>query len=83
MDDIWAAYYLQAKGARVVWTKPSVYQARNVHDLVHDMKQEYCGYESNIRIVSDLVQDPESLQAYLPGRSIRAFELYRRHFSDA
>ena len=40
MDDVWAGYYLQAKGRRVVWNKASVYQDRNVHDLVHDMRQE-------------------------------------------
>jgi hypothetical protein len=83
MDDIWAAYYLQAKGARVIWAKASVYQDRNVHDLVRDMKQEYCGYENNLKMVEELVNDPESIQSYLPGRSIRAFELYRRHFENA
>jgi hypothetical protein len=83
MDDIWAAYYLQAKGARVVWAKASVYQDRNIHDLVRDMKQEYCGYENNLKMVEELVKDPEAIQSYLPGRSIRAFELYRRHFKDA
>ena len=81
MDDIWAAYYLQAKGCRVVWNKPSVCQRRNVHDLVHDMQQEYLGYENNLRLVQDLAADAESLAAYLPGRSARAFELYRRHFT--
>jgi hypothetical protein len=36
-----------------------------------------------LKIVEELVKDPESIQSYLPGRSIRAFELYRRHFEDA
>ena len=48
MDDIWAAYYVQAKGCNVVFGKASVYQERNVHDLVRDMKQEYLGYENNL-----------------------------------
>jgi hypothetical protein len=81
MDDIWASYYVQAKGRRVVWAKASVYQDRNVHDLVRDMRQEYLGYENNLKLVADLARDPESIQAYLPGRSIWAFQLYRRHFS--
>jgi hypothetical protein len=80
MDDIWAAYYLQAKGATVVYGKPSVYQQRNVHDLVRDMKQEYLGYEHNLNIVKDLAADPAKLMNYLPEKSIEAFELYRRHF---
>ena len=80
MDDIWAAYYLQAKGFRAVWNRASVYQDRNIHDLVRDMKQEYVGYENNLKLVQDVAKDPESILAYLPGRSVWAFQLYRRHF---
>ena len=83
MDDIWAAYYIQAKGFRVVWNKASVYQKRNVHDLVRDMKQEYPGYENNLQLVGALAREPESILAYLPGRSAWAFQLYRRHFDHA
>lgn len=81
MDDIWAAYYMQAMGYSVVFNRPSVYQERNPHDLVRDMQQEYLGYENNLRLVNDLSRDPQSIVAYLPGRSVRAFELYRRHFN--
>jgi hypothetical protein len=83
MDDIWAAYYVQARGFRVVYNKASVYQQRNVHDLVRDMKQEYIGYENNLQIVEALARDPEAILAYLPGRSVWAFQLYRRHFPHA
>ncbi len=83
MDDIWAAFYLQAKGYRAVWGKASVYQQRNVHDLVRNMQQEYIGYENNLKLVQDLARDPESILAYLPSRSARAFHLYRRHFHQA
>lgn len=82
MDDIWASYYIQAKGFRTVWNRASVYQDRNIHDLVRDMKQEYVGYENNLKLVQDIVKDPESILSYLPGRSIWAFELYRRHFKN-
>lgn len=80
MDDIWAAYYLQAKGATVVYHKPSVYQKRNVHDLVRDMRQEYIGYENNLHMVQALPGNPESILNYLPDRSKLAFELYQKHF---
>ncbi len=80
MDDIWAAYYLQAKGYNVAFGEASVYQERNPHDLTRDMKQEYLGYENNLKLVNDLMQDPDSIYSYLPGPSIRAFDLYRRHF---
>jgi len=83
MDDIWASYYVQAKGHKVVYGKPSVYQARNEHDLVRDMKQEYLGYENNLNLVRELAIAPEEILNYLPEQSIRAFNLYRRHFEDA
>ncbi|MFH1542637.1 MAG: hypothetical protein ABIE84_06065 [bacterium] len=81
MDDIWAAFYVQAKGAKVVFNKPSVFQARNPHDLVIDMKKEYIGYENNLKIVSEIMTDPESLLKYLPEQSQEAFKLYRKHFN--
>ena len=83
MDDIWASFYLQAKGYRAVWNKASVYQLRNVHDMVRDMQQEYLGYENNLNLVQDLARDAASIASYLPGRSNWAFELYRRHFQHA
>lgn len=83
MDDIWAAYYLQARGKRVAFGRASVFQHRNVHDLVRDMRQEYLGYENNLRLVQDLAEDPQKILAYLPGQAIWAFELYRRHFDRA
>ena len=80
MDDIWAAYYVQAKGKKVVFNKASVFQARNVHNLVKDMKSEYLGYENNLEIVTGLPGQPESLLNYLPERAKEAFKLYRSHF---
>jgi hypothetical protein len=83
MDDIWAAYYVQALGFKVVFNRASVYQERNPHDLTKDMQQEYLGYERNLSLLGDLSRDPQSILAYLPGRSAWAFELYRRHFINA
>jgi glycosyltransferase involved in cell wall biosynthesis len=80
MDDIWASYYVQALGRKVVYGKASVYQDRNVHDLVRDMRQEYLGYENNLAMVQALASDPRAILSYLPGRAAWAFELYQRHF---
>jgi len=80
MDDIWASYYLQALGAKVVWNKASVYQARNPHNLLRDMQAEYLGYENNLDLVERLAKDPEAFTRFLPGRTAEAFRLYRKHF---
>ena len=80
MDDIWASYYLQAKGARVAYAAASVYQARNVHNLVRDMQGEYMGYEENLELILRLTEDPESILRFLPGRASETFRLYKKHF---
>ncbi len=80
MDDIWPGYYVQAKGYKVVYCKPSVYQERNEHDLLRDMRGEYIGYENNLKLIKDIARDPESIFSYAPGRTAWAFQLYRRHF---
>ena len=80
MDDIWGSYYAQAKKHKVVYAKASVYQTRINHDLTVDMRREYIGYENNLNLIEDLAKDPESITSYLPGRAVRSWELYRRHF---
>ncbi len=80
MDDIWAAYYVQAKGHKVVFAQASVEQKRNDHDLIRDMTLEYLGYENNLKLIEDLTLDAEAIRYYLPGRALRAWEAYQRHF---
>jgi hypothetical protein len=78
MDDIWAAYYLQAvSGARPVFARASVEQVRNAHDLTRDLSQEVIGYENTLRMLDDLARDPRNFFAWLPGGAVAAFLEYR------
>jgi len=52
MDDIFGAYIVQKMGYKVCFGPPTVYQARNPHDLTVDMKKEYIGYE-NVQHILD------------------------------
>lgn len=81
MDDIWASYYVESKGCQVIFSKASVFQARNPHDLTRDMKAEYLGYENNLKIVEELPKDPDKILSYLPGRAVYAFKQYQKHFN--
>ena len=54
MDDIWASYFVQSKGLRVLYNLPTVFQERNEHDLIKDMKKEYLGYENNLKLLNDI-----------------------------
>jgi len=80
MEDIWASYYLQAKGARVVYGRPSVVQERNPHDLVVDMKAEYLGYERGVPLVETLAKDPDAIAEFVPERTMAAFRRYQELF---
>lgn len=91
MDDIWASFYVQALGHRVVWNRASVIQ-RRLPSLegsnpnsgggghINNLKGELLGYEHNLEICQRIPSDPECIWEYCPGRTRRAFELYRRHF---
>jgi hypothetical protein len=77
MDDIWASYYVQALGHRVIYRAPSVYQKRNEHDLIVDMRNEYLGYENNLQLIQDILVEPSRIRDYLPERSQVAWDNYR------
>lgn len=80
LDDVWAAYYLESLGHRPVFTRPTVFHARSPRDLVREMKLEYRGYEQNLALVRDLLDDPGAIAKYVPEWSMRAFDRYRSHF---
>ena len=77
MDDIWASYYVQSLGHRVIYTKASDYQDRNAHNLIEDLKKEYLGYENNLDLVNQIVKNPNNIIKYLPPRAVEAWDLYR------
>jgi hypothetical protein len=78
MDDIWASYYVQSKGFKVIYNKPTVFQDRNEHNLIVDMKKEYIGYENNLQLIKDLKSNPENIQKYIPEKSYSAWREYRK-----
>lgn len=80
MDDIWAAYHVQAQGFKVCYHRASVTQKRNEHNAIADMKKEYLGYENNLAIVKALDLDKNAVLRTIPKESLMAFDLYQKHF---
>jgi len=78
MDDIWASYYAESWGFRVVYGKPSVRQERNPHDLTRDLVAEQLGMEWNKQIV-EAIPSGDPLKGIPFNR--RALELYQKHFN--
>lgn len=73
MDDIWGSYYCQSQGHRVVYSAPTVYQARNEHDLMIDFSKEINGYQTAHKVATDA----SNLYKYIPERSWKAFKAYQ------
>lgn len=81
MDDIWASYYVQQEGFKVVYGAASVRQERNPHDLTKDMKAEYLGYEHNLEIVRSWSDERRwSVRQFLPEQAVKAFALYQKYY---
>ena len=80
MDDIWASFYVESLGFKVVYCEPSVYQDRNEHDLTIDLKKEIIGYENNLKLLNELNINPNNILSFIPERSKDAFVLYQKHF---
>ena len=78
MDDIWASFYVTSKKYKVVYNEPTVYQQRNVHNLIKDFKDEYIGYTNSLNLVENLYKDPENIYFFLPKKSSLAFDEWRK-----
>ena len=80
MDDIWASYYLQGVGAKVIFSGPTVYQKRNVHNTFVDFKKELIGYLNNYKLLENIKKNPNNIKKFLPKRSYEAFLQYKSVF---
>jgi hypothetical protein len=83
MDDIWASYYVQSKGHKVVFSKPEVISDRNMgttgrYSNIEDMKREYLGMENNLNLLNSLSKNPDNIKDFLSERSWLAFNAWQK-----
>lgn len=77
MDDIWGSYILQHYFPNsVVYNRASVYQDRNVQDLITNLENEIIGYRNTLKLINDL----ENYKNYIPKNSYQFYQLYRTLF---
>ncbi len=81
MDDIWAAFYVQSLGKKVIFSEPTVKQERNPHNLFTDFKNELIGYSNNLNLINSLYKSPSLIKKFLPKKSYEAFKQYQKNFS--
>jgi hypothetical protein len=77
MDDIWGAYVMQHHFPNsVIFTKASVYQARNPQDLVKNLENEVIGYRGTLPLLENL----SNYMEILPNKTVEYFNIYQKQF---
>ena len=81
MHDIWASYYLQSKQKiHVVYNRPSVYQSRNKHNSITDLKNEFIGLKKTSNLIELINQKNFNIKNFFTKRAVKAFNIYKQHF---
>ena len=77
MDDIWGSYILQHYFPNsVIYAPASVYQDRNVQDLITNLEKEIIGYRNTLHLVQNLV----NYEGIIPKEALEFYKVYRKQF---
>jgi hypothetical protein len=77
MDDIWGSYIAQFYFPQsVIYNQATVYQDRNVQDLVTNLENEVIGYRNTLKMLNDL----SNFETYLPEKAKTFWKTYRKQF---
>lgn len=77
MDDIWGSYILQHYFPNsVIYNKSSVYQDRNVQDLITNLEKEIIGYRDTLRLITNL----SHFEEIIPKTANDFYKIYKKQF---
>ena len=77
MDDIWGSYILQYYFPdSVIYAKASVYQDRNVQDLITNLEKEIIGYRDTLKVIKNL----SNFEEIIPNNVLKYYNLYKKQF---
>jgi hypothetical protein len=78
MDDIWGGYYAQSIIGfdKVIYNRASVYQDRNIQDLITNLEKEVIGY----RHTFDFSQNFNIHASYIPEQTKQFLKIYFNNF---
>ena len=79
MDDIWGGYILQKYFPNsVVYDVATVYQDRNLQDLVTNLENEIIGYRNTLAFI----HNDNSWESMLPEKTLEFWKCYRESFKN-
>jgi hypothetical protein len=77
MDDIWGSYIVQHYFPdSVIYSPASVYQDRNVQDLITNLEKEIIGYRNTLSLINNLL----NFEKELPEETLFFYEKYKSFF---
>jgi hypothetical protein len=77
MDDIWGSYILQHYFPNsVIYNKASVYQKRNIQDLITNLENEIIGYRNTLTLIKNL----NNFEQLLPAKTLKFYNIYKKQF---
>jgi hypothetical protein len=78
MDDIWGGYYTQniLGSDKLIYNRASVYQDRNVQDLIKNLENEIIGYRNTL----DFAQYSYTNSSYIPEQTKQFLNIYFKSF---
>jgi hypothetical protein len=80
MDDIWSSYYIQTLFKdNLIYAPASVYQDRNVQDLITNLEKEVIGYRNTLNFI---LSNCDYNCSFIPEETRQFFKTYRACFSD-
>ena len=78
MDDIWGSYILQYYFPNsVIYNQATVYQDRNLQDLITNLENETIGYRNTYKMLNDLL----NFKQYLPEKTVQFWDTYINQFN--
>jgi hypothetical protein len=78
MDDIWGGYYTQKMigSDKLIYNRASVYQDRNIQDLIKNLENEIIGYRNTF----NFSQSPNTETPYMPKQTQEFLNIYFNSF---
>ena len=79
MDDIWGGYYTQEMIGpdKLIYNRASVYQDRNVQDLIINLEKEIIGYRNTL----DFTKSSSTAASYVPEETRKFLNIYFKHLN--
>jgi len=79
LDDIWGSYLLQYYFPNsVIYNSASVYQQRNVQDLVTNLEAEIIGYRNTL----NFIKNTSNFEQLLSKETMNFYNIYRKQFKQ-